>query len=95
MPKEDGCNIFGGGPAMKVHWQRLWWDIKHLVWDFKNTNPYIDKKRKAYQDIQHAPVNVSVEYCRVCPYRAGHYLFWSNMAWIFIVVSGAIKHFFF
>jgi len=85
MPKEDGCNIWGGGPAMEEHWDRLKWNFRHLL-DFKNTNPLKkDKERKAYQDILHSMVNVSVEFCRACPYRAGHYLFFSNMLWIVVV----------
>ena len=94
MPNEEGCNVFGGGPAMEIHWKRLWWNVKHLL-DFKNTNPYHVKTRKAYADIGHSMVNVSVEYCRACPYRAGHYLFWSNMAWLAVTTAVAVKHFFF
>ena len=95
MPNEDGCNIFGGGPAMEIHWTRLWWNIKHFAWDFKNKNPYHVKERLAITDLGHSMVNVSVEYCRACPYRAGHYLFWSNMAWLSLAIGAAVKHFFF
>jgi len=94
MPNEDGCNIFGGGPAMETHWKRLGWNIKHLLWDFKNTNPYRESPRKAFRDIGHSMVNVSVEYCRACPYRAGHYLFYSNTMWIAVVIGMIVKHVF-
>ena len=66
--------------AMVEHWQRLGWDFKHLLWDFKNGNPYHKKNRKAYADIHHAIVNIPVEFCRACPYTAGHWWFYHMIA---------------
>lgn len=94
MPYESGCNAFGGGPLMEVHWKRLGWNVKHLL-DFKNGNPHHVKHRKAYSDLFHAMVNISVEFCRACPYRAGHFMFYSNVAWIALGIATACGYVYF
>ncbi len=78
--------------AMKVHKDRLWWDIKHLVWDWKTPNPHDVKGRKAWQDIHHALMNIPVEYARACPYEAGHIWFWQTVATLVAVLLVLVLH---
>ena len=83
MPAEEECNWLGTGSATQIHWDRFKWNLTHLH-NFKDHNPFYKetsggKERKAYKDFWHSAVNVSVEFARACPYRAGHILFWENM----------------
>lgn len=91
MPAEKDCTWFGTGPAMEVHWKRMWWNFRHLL-DFKTHNPYHEtKNRTGGVDLIHSIVNISTEFARACPYRAGHILFYENV----ILATLAIGYFFF
>ena len=86
MADTNDCNW-----TKTVHWDRFVWNVKHLF-NFKDFNPFYKetsggKERKAYQDFWHSAVNVSVELAKVCPYRAGHIIFYENMVLIVIALS--------
>lgn len=88
MPGNDDhqdCRWTPTGPLMEEHWKRIVWDFKHL---FKKTkNPYNNKEEQpGYKDIQHAAVNIPVEYARLCPHRAGHYFWITNTTWIVLII---------
>jgi len=73
---------------MNVHFQRIWYSITHPFSD----NPYSktdrDKMRKGWNDILflHAFVNLFVEFCRACPYYAGHLFFFENLIFLIFVL---------
>jgi hypothetical protein len=82
---------------MEKHWARIGWNLKHLL-DFKTLNPYalqeeglMNNERTAIQDIGHSLVNLPVEFCRACPYIAGHIWFWQNC--LTVVGLGALAWF--
>ena len=93
MPAEKKCTWLGTGPAMKIHWDRFWWNVKN-IFRIKTFNPYVIKDRPGYIDIFYSMVNISVEFCRACPYRAGHILFWENVILIIVFILVAIGHVF-
>ncbi len=72
--------------AMGVHLKRFWWNIVHVVWDFKTPNPHDVKGRKAYQDLGHSTTNIPVEFARACPYAAGHVWLWQTVITIVILI---------
>ena len=96
MPMEKQCTWWGGGEAMKVHWKRVWWNVKNIL-DFKTPNPYYEqtsggKQRPAYSDLFHSMVNTTVEFCRACPHMAGHMWYYENLALLAAVVLVWILH---
>lgn len=95
MPEEKECTWWGGGSAMKIHWQRVWWNVKNIL-DFKTANPYYEqtsqKQRPAYRDLFHSFVNIQVEFCRACPYIAGHAWYYENLVLLTAVILVWILH---
>ena len=72
MPAESGVTWLGGGPKMKVHWDRLKWNLVN-IFNFRKHNPYHEtKERLAITDLHHAITNIPTEFCRAAPFRAGH-----------------------
>ena len=83
MAKDGACNYRFGGPAMRDHWNRVKWNVKHIL-DFKSTNPHTKESKKiktglvtterglhAYEDLFASLVNIPVGYAKLCPNRAG------------------------
>lgn len=90
------CRNTPFGPVMERHWKRIGWDLTHLF--AKKDNPYDDKEdrfRPGWRDLSHAIVNIPVEYARACPYRAGHWFFYTNAVWTLAAIGVAVKYFFF
>jgi hypothetical protein len=90
-----GCRNTPFGPVMEMHWKRIGWNLKHFF--TKTMNPHNDKGETHYgfRDMSHAIVNIPVEYARACPYRAGHWFFYTNFAWTLAAIGVAVKYFFF
>ncbi len=92
MPAESACSWTFTGPAMEPHWKRVKWNFRHLL-NFKKTNPYHTKPRTAASDLGHSLVNITTEYARACPYRAGHILFWENVIILVTAIGFGVGYF--
>lgn len=68
---EGACNYRFAGPAMKPHWARVKWNVKHIL-DFKTTNPHTtERKLRAQEDLIPSLLNIPVRYAKLCPTKAG------------------------
>lgn len=73
---------------LKPHFKRIWFSLTHPF----SENPYsasdAGNKRIGWNDILcgHAFVNLVVEWCRACPYTAGHFFFFENYLIVLFII---------
>ena len=85
----EGCGRTPFCEVMERHWKRIRWNLTHL--NSKEDNPYDDKEdRPAIKDISHSVVNIPVEYCKACPYNAGHFFFYTTLVLLVLAIVGWI-----
>lgn len=98
---DGACNYRFAGPAMRTHWKRFRWNVKHIL-DFKNLNPHTEPRKKkiglaafeaqpkAYQDFWPSLVDIPVRYARLCPIKAGKVQFAIGMMFCISFVANAV-----
>lgn len=73
---------------MKVHFKRIWVSIRHPFKENPLTETDGGNMRIGWRDILegHAFVNLFVEWCRVCPYTAGHFFFFVFLFLVMVLI---------